>query len=888
VTTGHDVEHDGRAADALSAVIAELSVREARSSDERTLRAAQPSPLSIPAQLLVVFALFKIAGAAATILIGSASPAPPTAVPSGVIALQLAAFGGTGIALLLAHGRDRRTAYLGVVFVITASSFATGYFARFAQLHDAFRLLAPLYPDAFLAFFLARLLGAFPYHNVGRPLQVKSLLLWVSGGVGAVLFVANAVVGWRLVDSTTSLLGALQRQSASNTVYWTVICLLVVAILTLAAVGTAQLPKDERRRLQLFWGAFGIGLGPIFLITAIGIVPGLGPVVIRVSTETSVLYVLEALLVCLPLTMAYAVLVRRVLPARFILRRAAQHVLARWTLRAALIVPLSILLVKMYVNRDETIAGFFRADGVRLLGLMSVVVVALLGRDVFLRYIDTWCFRDAPDLRAIFADLVEQSRRATRVDELVAFLTAAIERAFRPERVAVLVRDPTSEQFLSVFGAAEPLPSTSVLVETLSARADMLEVDLENPSSALRWLPREERAWLVDSGARILAPLRSSQREMVGLIAVGDRKSELPYASEDLRVLSTIADTGAFSIENQTMRHTSGVAVDDWWQISLAHRLSYAAECATCGRVFPSGTDQCAACGTVPGTSQVPEVLFGKFRFEQRIGHGGMGVVYRATDLALDRTVAIKTLPGTSPELAQRLRLEARAMAAVTHRNLAIIHGIESWRGRPLLVVEFMSRGTLATRLRSGPLDMRDGLAFAVDIAEALEVVHAAGLLHRDIKPSNIGFGQDGVPKLLDFGLVHLLTKAATEGTLDTGCSEQTDEPPNSLSIAGRLIGTPLYMSPEAIAGGAPTESFDLWSLNVLLFEAVTGVHPFRGRSVDETLQRIQRGHSPLDQSGLPGTVQRYFERSLHADAQERYRTAHDTADAIRSLLTHF
>jgi serine/threonine-protein kinase len=245
-----------------------------------------------------------------------------------------------------------------------------------------------------------------------------------------------------------------------------------------------------------------------------------------------------------------------------------------------------------------------------------------------------------------------------------------------------------------------------------------------------------------------------------------------------------------------------------------------------------------------------------------------MGVVYRATDLMLERTVAIKTLPGTSPEYSQRLRLEAKAMAAVTHRNLAAIHGAESWRGRPMLVCEYMEHGTLATRLAAGPLPMAEAIELGLALADALHVIHRAGLLHRDIKPSNIGYAANGIPKLLDFGLVYLL-------------SEAEDLP------ATPVVGTPLYMSPEASAGHAPTQMFDLWSLNVLLLEAITGTHPFRGRTTEETMSLIREAQRPRSLDTLRGPVAKvadYFEDALAKEPGRRPRSATEVAARLRVL----
>ena len=154
--------------------------------------------------------------------------------------------------------------------------------------------------------------------------------------------------------------------------------------------------------------------------------------------------------------------------------------------------------------------------------------------------------------------------------------------------------------------------------------------------------------------------------------------------------------------------------------------------------------------------SAAPHTLRGVYRFDRRLGSGGMGVVYLARDLNLDRPVAIKTLPSVTPEQAARLRVEARAMAAVHHPNLAVIHGVETWQGTPFLIQEFLPGGTLSDRLRGGPLAIDAALRLCGTIAEALDQLHSAGIIHRDVKPSNIGFTDRDVPKLFDFGLAKL------------------------------------------------------------------------------------------------------------------------------------
>jgi serine/threonine protein kinase len=247
-------------------------------------------------------------------------------------------------------------------------------------------------------------------------------------------------------------------------------------------------------------------------------------------------------------------------------------------------------------------------------------------------------------------------------------------------------------------------------------------------------------------------------------------------------------------------------------------------------------------------------VLLGKFRFEERVGSGGMGVVYRAVDLALGRDVAIKTLPRMSIDYSSRLRREARAMALVSHPNLAIIYGAETWRGTPMLIFEFLDGGTLADRTALQLLRTGEIVDLGIALAGALEQTHAAGILHRDIKPSNIGYTIESVPKLLDFGLAKIVDdsrrRGALSGTTIVARSEdvtRTDSVPGFVSSTdtGGIVGTPLYVSPEAILEERPSPGFDLWSLAIVLYESIAGTNPFRGDSLQDTFRRIVRGRIP-------------------------------------------
>jgi serine/threonine protein kinase len=354
------------------------------------------------------------------------------------------------------------------------------------------------------------------------------------------------------------------------------------------------------------------------------------------------------------------------------------------------------------------------------------------------------------------------------------------------------------------------------------------------------------------------------------VLALGPKRSELPYSPQDRTLLALVADAAAIGLENRRLRDSGSTR-------SAAADESPASECLACGVVVSGGAERCASCGAALRTAALPAELFGKFRLERRIGEGAMGVVYGALDLALARRVALKTLPRTSPEDAARLRRESRAMAAVTHPNLALILGAETWQGTPVLVLEYLPGGTLEGRLADGPLPPAQALDVAARMARVLERVHKAGLLHRDVKPSNVGFAEDGEPKLLDFGLVQILSDVVTGASTELlgGPLEETG-----------LAGTPLYMSPEALEGRRPDPGFDLWSLAVVAFEAAAGRHPFERGSPSATFAAIRGGFRDELRELLPERMRAVagdlFDAALASERGRRPVTAAELGEGLR------
>lgn len=255
-----------------------------------------------------------------------------------------------------------------------------------------------------------------------------------------------------------------------------------------------------------------------------------------------------------------------------------------------------------------------------------------------------------------------------------------------------------------------------------------------------------------------------------------------------------------------------------------------------------------------------------------RVGEGGMGVVYRATDDRLGRTVAVKSLPqsfASDPDRRARLQHEARALAAINHPNIATIHGIEDSPHGPLLVLEFVEGQTLAQRLLLGPLQRNDARKIATQVLRALEAAHGAAVIHRDIKPANIMLTPSGDVKVLDFGVSRYTPLAPAP--LETPQALLATRP-------GSIAGTAAYMSPEQARARPADQRTDLWAFGCVLYEMLTARPAFAGETISDTIAAVLRADP--DWSRLPPSVPvgvvRVLRRCLEKDPDRRARSAGD------------
>src|SRR5215471_14881043 len=272
------------------------------------------------------------------------------------------------------------------------------------------------------------------------------------------------------------------------------------------------------------------------------------------------------------------------------------------------------------------------------------------------------------------------------------------------------------------------------------------------------------------------------------------------------------------------------------------------------------------------------------YRILEKLGAGGMGVVYKAEDTRLQRFVALKFLPDVAPDspALERFQREARAASALNHPGICTIYDIGEQDGRHFIAMEFMDGETLRNHIHGKVLPLEEILRLGIQLADALDAAHTEGIIHRDIKPANVFVTRRGQAKVLDFGLAKLVPKGVGRIAGDSG-----EEAAEATSIVGMISGTPAYMSPEQVRGDNLDQRTDLFSLGLLLYEMTTGQQAFSGKTGGVIIEAILT-RSPIATRIInpeaPRALEQIIEKTLHKDREQRYQHAAELRADLQRL----
>jgi hypothetical protein len=772
--------------------------------------------------------------------------------------LNVLLFGVSGALLAAGGHRDRRVQALGMLFLVIASSFCEPLLVvlRGSPFATAASIVQALAVDAFLALALWQFVWLFPSEPKPRWARTigKSFLV-LAAAVGITLFVANAILGLTTAGTSlpdTAALRLLDRTSATL-LYWPLLFAIAAPGIPYLVWKSRVETAVNRRKATWFVGSIGLALSPMVIAVLLTpLVPALG----SPSWRTRIGAILYIALASMVPTTAYAVAVSHVLDLQFVIRRTIQYGLAKTSVWCAILLPLVYVVFDIYRHRSLRVEEYLTVRQPFEPLLLSVISLAVLTfRHQILRHVDRWFRREAADHTEALARLEQGLRSARTIRDISGVLKREIERAVNPSSVAVLLIDQQRGQLVSLESVVPPLQRGSALLDLLRSVRTEIQLSYRADGPVAGLLPPGDRGWLASTGFGLFSPLLGSPGTLLGVVGIGEGLNGLPYTERDCMLITAMSGQAALKLENSQLRERTVAAMPSGssedatadWENEPAER------CPECRAMWRPATRHCS-CGQATVEAALPLNVKGKFQVERFIGAGGTGVVYLAVDLALDRKVAIKTLPAIRLKHAARLHREARAMANVLHPNLALIYGAEEWKGTPLLIFEYLEGGTLLDSLSRGPIALEEVIDLGTLLADALDRVHGSGVLHRDIKPSNIGYTSDGVPKILDFGLAAILDRSRGVGTLPAVLPSDPSliaelawgsEPTASLTVTQQLVGTPLYLSPEALAGQAPQASFDLWSLSLVLYQSFAGRHPLAGESTLDVVKTIQRASLP-------------------------------------------
>jgi hypothetical protein len=569
---------------------------------------------------------------------------------------------------------------------------------------------------------------------------------------------------------------------------------------------------------------------------------------------------------------AYAVLRHRLFQVRLIVRQSLQYAAGRGLLLIPIPILAGILIFDLIVHKDKPFGALVSAHGWAY-GLMAVAgVIAHRKQSQWTEVLDRRFYREHYNAQQLLRQTVDEIRTSSNLAEVAPKAVARIEQALHPVSVSILMREE-SEPVYRCIASMPPdicprgLSAESKLMAVFRLFAKPLQMSLTESGWLKQQLPPEDTNVLREGRIDLMVPIALASQGREAIIVLGPKKSEEPYSGEDQELLSGIGSALALLLERP-----------------LTSALSGFEECPRCGLCYESGMGRCTNEGEQLRRMASKRLLSSRYRLERRLGRGGMGTVYKATDTSLERAVAVKLIREdlvTSSDAAERFRREAKAAAAFAHPNVVTVHdfGVDS-DTRVFLVMELLEGCTLRQRFEEqkkfAPPQV---LQVLTGVCAGLAAAHEHHLIHRDLKPENIFLVQSGeeeVAKILDFGLAKFLVSPnnPTAATADT--------------VSGVLVGTPQYMSPDQLSGEVASPAWDIWALAAITYEMLAGVHPFPANSIAQMQLAIVHGRFIPFSTSLPDAPaewQQFFERALSPQSAARPQSAEEFLSTLRKTF---
>jgi tRNA A-37 threonylcarbamoyl transferase component Bud32 len=663
------------------------------------------------------------------------------------------------------------------------------------------------------------------------PLHAASSLLYLVAGV------AIEVANWRRAP------GAGERRAA--------LMLALAATVCWAAVVPIVL---------LDWRGGASSLAPAFFST-------------RGTVISAALF-----LACI-LSLSFTLLRGRVFGFSVIIRSGLRYALARRFLVSIAPTAGILLVADLLIHGQQPLLQIVEARGWIYAGLVGLGLFALSRREIWLESLNRRFFREHYDADKMLMEVAEMVRKATGFEQVAPRVVAQVEGALHLEFASIMVRETNDAAYRSIAAspagqAPPPLRSDSKLMSLVRMLGKPFEVTA-NSDWLREKLPSQDTEFVRQARIDLLVPVETAPEGRDAILALGSKRSEEPYSEQDRTLLSAIAANLALLLDRPAPRFAS---YED---------SNFCRECPRCGACYESSIDTCSNEGSPLTRRAYPRVLVGRYRLEHRLDEGGMGAVYEAIDLALERRVAAKIIHdrlAESDEATDRFRREARAAAAFTHPNIVTVHdfGVVA-ESRPFLVMELLKGISLRKEIdQAKRLPPARTVQIQRDVCEAVEAAHLRQLVHRDLKPANIFLVRSEnreVAKVLDFGVAKWLRPAP---------SSMAETMSRGGTGVGVLVGTIPYMSPEQLLGGEPEAGWDLWALAVVAYEMLTGKHPFAAPTLGECREAILAARFALATEVVPQGPRkwdRFFGKALARDPKERPKSARELLAELENAV---